>query len=79
MSDPTATEAEDAVAGEIRAVMARNRVTQVALAEQLDVSHAWVSRRLSGDTAITVGDLVRIAGALGADVATFTAPLTDTE
>ncbi|MPY81265.1 MAG: helix-turn-helix domain-containing protein [Actinophytocola sp.] len=61
------------VAAEIRAQLARQRVTQTVLAEQLGVSRAWLSRRLSGDTPLSVGNVATIADAPGVPVSTFTA------
>lgn len=56
------------VIGEIRAVMGRRRLTQTALAELVGENQAWLSRRLSGGTPIDLGDLTRIADALGVPI-----------
>jgi transcriptional regulator with XRE-family HTH domain len=56
------------VAEEIRAMMARRRVSGAALAAELGVSPAWVSYRLSGKQAIDLNDLERIAAVLQAEV-----------
>jgi DNA-binding Xre family transcriptional regulator len=56
------------VAAEIRAVLARRRVTGRDLAAQLQVSRSWVSYRLTGTTAIDLNDLERIAKALGVEI-----------
>lgn len=53
------------VAAEIRAELGRQGRNRAWLAEQLDVSEMWVSRRLRGLTVITPDDLERIARALG--------------
>lgn len=53
------------VAEEIRAMMARRRMTGAGLARALGVSEAWVSYRLSGKQAIDLNDLERIAEVLG--------------
>jgi transcriptional regulator with XRE-family HTH domain len=53
------------VAEEIRAMMARRRMTGAGLARTLGVSEAWVSYRLSGKQAIDLNDLERIADVLG--------------
>lgn len=50
---------------EIRAEMARQRLSQSQLAQRCDRSQAWVSRRLAGDTPLTLDDLDVIAVALG--------------
>lgn len=56
------------VAEEIRALMARRKVSGRELAGQLGVSPSWISYRLSGKQPIDVNDLLRIANALGAGV-----------
>lgn len=53
------------VAEEIRALLGRKRITGAALARSLGVSEAWVSYRLSGKQTIDLGDMERIAAALG--------------
>lgn len=77
MSDPRApaTHADELVAGEIRAELARARITQSALAEQLGVSRTWVSRRLSGEVPLSVGDVAAIAERLGVSFTTLAAPV----
>ena len=54
-----------AVAQELRAHMARQRVSQRQLARILHVSHQWVSQRLLGVVAMSTVDIERIASALG--------------
>jgi transcriptional regulator with XRE-family HTH domain len=56
------------VAEEIRALMARRKVSGRELASQLAVSPSWISYRLSGKQPIDVNDLLRIANALGVGV-----------
>lgn len=56
------------VAGEVRAHIARQRITGVELAKRMGASQRYVSRRLKGDTPIDVDDLVRIADALDVPV-----------
>lgn len=63
------------VTGEIRAVLARRRVTQVELARKLDVEVSWLKRRLNGITALSVDDMTKIAHALEVPVAQLTQPL----
>lgn len=55
----------DYVAGEIRATMARRRMSGRQLATLLGASQTWVSSRLSGATPIDLNDLARIAELLG--------------
>jgi DNA-binding Xre family transcriptional regulator len=59
----------ESIAGEIRVAMVRRQVTGVTLAQALGKSQAYVSRRLSGDTAFDVDDLETIAATLGVKVA----------
>lgn len=55
---------QDVAAAEVRAVMARERVTQVELAARLNVRTAWLHRRLAGATPISINELADIATAL---------------
>ena len=52
------------VAGEIRAVMGRKRVTQVELAAMIDMPVHSLARRLANQTPMTVNELAAIAAAL---------------
>lgn len=54
----------DLVAEEIRALMARRRMSGRQLAMQLRVSPSWVSYRLTGTQPIDINDLHKIARAL---------------
>jgi transcriptional regulator with XRE-family HTH domain len=74
------------VAEEVRATMARRRVSGVALARRLGKSQPWISRRLVGDVAFDLDDLEAIATALDVPVAqllgnavtdSYRQPLTD--
>ncbi|MQA84085.1 MAG: helix-turn-helix domain-containing protein [Streptosporangiales bacterium] len=62
------------VAAEIRAELARQRISHSALAEKLGVSRAYLSRRLSGDTPLSVPDLAAIAAILGVPISKLTEP-----
>lgn len=53
------------IAGEVRAAMARNRVTTADLADKIGVSPATLHRRMSGATPFTVDELGAISQALG--------------
>ena len=59
------------IAAEIRAEVARQRATQVQLAQLLDLSQAAVSRRLSGDTPFTLNELAAIAQFLNVPITKF--------
>lgn len=65
------------VAAEIRAELGRQRLSQTDLARRLGVSRPWVSRRLSGQTALSIADIARIADDLGVAVTHFVAPVDD--
>lgn len=56
------------VAEEIRAVLARRRMSGRQLATHLGVSQTWMSSRLSGSTPIDLNDLERIASVIGIEV-----------
>ena len=56
------------VAEEVRAVMARRRMSGRELANQLGVSPSWISYRLSGKQPIDINDLAAIAAALSVGV-----------
>lgn len=58
----------DGIASEIRAEMARQRISGAAIAQKLGVSDMYLSRRLTGEVAFDVTDLERVAGALGVSV-----------
>ena len=53
------------VAAELRAHLARRRMSNRALARQLGTTPAWIDRRLNGTTAISTDDLEMIGNALG--------------
>lgn len=57
------------VAAEIRAVLARRRMSGRDLARLLNREQSWVSRRLSGATPMTTNDLDEITASLGITIA----------
>ena len=57
--------------GEVRAEMARQRVTLGMLAEATDISVSGLSRRLAGKNPIRLGEVEAIARALGTDLITL--------
>lgn len=59
----------DTLAANIRAEMARRRITQSRVAKALGVSQAAVSRRLVGTAAISAVELTQIADLLEVPVA----------
>ncbi|WP_165605265.1 helix-turn-helix domain-containing protein, partial [Mycolicibacterium canariasense] len=60
-----------AIAEEVRAYMARRRLSQMALADRTGISSSTLSRRLLGESDVTVGELYRIAQVLGTDLVTL--------
>ena len=54
----------ESVAGEIRAEMARQRITQRDVARRLEVIEAWLSRRLNGHVSLNLDELEQISKAL---------------
>lgn len=76
-SEDRGVRADQLVAGEIRAELARQRRSQAELAELLGVSKPWLSRRLSGETPLSVADVAVIAEALQVPTRTFTDCLND--
>lgn len=51
----------EAVATEVRAEMARRRITQSALADSLGRTQQYVSRRVSGEVAMDTTDIAEFA------------------
>ena len=62
---PTPPTFRELVAGELRAQLARRRISHRRLAAMLNVGPAWVDRRMSGTTAVNTDDLEKIARVLG--------------
>ena len=63
------------VAGEVRAEMARQRVTQREVAEHLGVSQPQISARLRGEIAFDTVELEILARAFGVPVTKFFGPV----
>lgn len=63
--DPATPPFREQVAAELRAHLARRRLSGRALAKLLDENQTWVSRRLAGQVPLDVDDIQRIAEALG--------------
>lgn len=64
----TASHLREGVAEEVRALLARKRLSGAKLAQTIGRSEMYVSRRLRGETAFDLDDLERIAAALGAPI-----------
>lgn len=58
----------DLVAGQVRAEMARARVSAVQLGAKIGKPARYISRRLTGDVPFDTEDLALISEALGVDV-----------
>lgn len=61
----------ESVAGEVRAALARSKVRQGTVAQALGVSRATASRKVNGQIAFSVPELVIVAGLAKVDVAEF--------
>lgn len=70
MPTPT-TKTYELVAAEIRAEMARQRMTQATLAERLGIDRSTISRKLAGEHPFDLLDLERIADVLGVPLSRF--------
>lgn len=68
MSNPS-----DIVAGEVRAALARRRITQTALAEATGRSQTYWQRRLSGEHPMDTDDLAAVADLTGTPMADLVA------
>lgn len=65
----TEHERRERIAGEIRAVMARQKITAAALSGKVDIAPATISRKLNAKSGFTVDELLDVADALGVDAA----------
>lgn len=68
MTRDVVTVTTTAIVAEVRAEMARQRRTQVALARHLGLSHVQLGKRLQGRMDFRVSELVEIADWLGVPV-----------
>lgn len=64
-------QARERVAAEVRAEMARQRVSQASVRMALGLSQSAMSRRITGELAFDVGELTAIARLLGRPVTYF--------
>jgi hypothetical protein len=67
----TLSEPHQWVAAEVRAEMARQRVSQQTLAGAVGISQAAISRRITGEVPFDVTELARVAEVLGVPAAQF--------
>ena len=61
----------DTIAREIRAELARQRLTHRELAERVGIQPSGISRRLDGEIPLKVSEVEQIAAALGVPVTQF--------
>lgn len=59
----------EAIAAEVRAIMARHRMHQSELAERVGLSRSGLSRRLSGHIEFTSTEVAAVAAIFGVSVA----------
>lgn len=62
------TEHRSAIAGEVRAAVARAGVSARSLAIEVEMSPASLSRKLRGDVSFSVEELIAIANHLGISI-----------
>lgn len=68
---PSGDQAAKHIAAEVRAEMARQGLTQQALANKLGCNQPYLSRRMTGAVPFDVAELVELAEALGVPLAQF--------
>ncbi|RIR58244.1 XRE family transcriptional regulator [Mycobacteroides abscessus] len=68
-----ATTIDQRVAANVRAEMARRRVSQQTLANAMDLSFMSISRRMSGHVSFSISELYRVAEVLKVDIRTLIA------
>ena len=56
---------DETTAANLRAALARRKMTNTEMASRLGVSEMWVSRRVNAKQPIRVTDLARMAAVLG--------------
>lgn len=59
----------DRVITELRIAFARERIPQAEVARRLGKNYDWITRRMAGETPITLDDLEQITGVVGIDLA----------
>lgn len=75
MTTPTMRSPHEVVADEVRAALARRRISGRAAARELGWTSDYIHRRLDGRTALDANDLVALARLLDVPVASFFAGL----
>ena len=64
----------ESAAAEVRAEMARQRLSQTDLATTLNWTQVFLSRRLTGTVAFSTDEIERVASALGVPLGQLVAP-----
>lgn len=67
MTNPSPTTVSESIAAELRGALGKAEMSRRALAGKLGVDPMWVTRRLTGQTELSVQDVVRICGELNID------------
>lgn len=67
-TQPEAGALAAAVSAEVRAAMARKRMSAKGLAEAAGLSPSYLSKRLRDEAALTINDLQAVCSVLGVDV-----------
>lgn len=70
-AEPATVPLRDQVAGEVRATLARQRISGAELARLIGRSQSFMARRLDGRAAFDIDDLELVASVLGVDVTQF--------
>lgn len=60
-----------AVSAEVRAILARQRITHAQLAAHTGMSRSYLGKRLRDETSLTINDVEAICVALGEDLQEF--------
>lgn len=68
-------EPHELVAAEVRAEMARQRITQTEMARRLGTNQAFINRRLVGEVPFNITTLAKIGDVLGVPVTHFMPPV----
>lgn len=58
---------QQAIAAQLRAVLARQDISARELARRMGVAHTWVTDRRKGSVTVSVEDVIRMAPHLGMD------------
>lgn len=72
-----ASNLSEKISSEVRAELARQRLSQAEVATAMGRSQAYLSRRLSGETPFDVDDLDRLTEILGVPVTALLGALAD--